>query len=132
MRSVDRSTRAQIERLHAEIGEAARAVLDAHSNFNEGVAELFGPLEEAVGTLNEKVFDYNELLDDAIARIEGFLEGKSRRWHDEENGSPWLSWKDDLEAKRLETLEVPDLPHVPDPDVARPEELPSFTVEDWE
>jgi len=132
MRSVDRNTRAQIERLHGEIGEAARAVLDAQSNFNEGVAELFGPLEEAVGTFNEKVLDYNELLDDAIGRIDGFLEGRSQRWHDDEKGVPWLSWKDDLEGKRLETVEVPDLPHVPDPEVVQPEELPSFGVDDWE
>jgi len=132
MKSVDRNTRAQIERLHGGIDEAARAVREAHANLSEGIAELFGPLEEAVGTYNEQVADYNDLLDDVIGRIDGFLDGKSQRWHDAEKGTPWLSWKDELDGKRLEAVEVPDMPHVPDPYVVQPEELPSLTVEDWE
>jgi len=132
MKSVDKQSRAQIEMLHGEIAEAARAVVEAHSSVTEGLAELFAPLEEAVATYNEKVTGYNELLDDAVAGIEGFLEGKSQRWHDDEKGAPWLSWKDHLEEQRIETMESPDVPYVPDPQVVEPEELPSFSVEDWE
>lgn len=132
MKSVDKQSRAQIERLHGEISEAARSVHEAHSNLIEGLADLFAPFEEAVGAYNEKVADYNDLIDDAIGGIEGYLEGKSQRWHDDERGTPWLSWKDHLEEMRIETMEVPDTPYVPDPQTAVPEEVPSFTVEDWE
>jgi len=95
--------RAKIEAAHAEAQSAA-------SDLNELLSTLRGAIE-----------DYNAGLFDASEEVRAYIDTRSEKWQDGEQGDAYSAWAGELECSQLdadgpEDVEVDDLdfPELPE------------------
>lgn len=132
MRSVDKETRARIMDLQDLIRDSARAASEAHDVLLAKIAEAWPAFEGAVTAYNDNVQAYNEEIDQVVADIDAFMSEKSERWQQGEAAQAYEAWKADLEEKKIETIDDLEEPEIEMPNVIEPEELPGFTVADYQ
>ena len=131
MKSVDKHTRAEIERVMDDLRALAQEVVAAHQKVEDAVNEHLPALREAAESYNEKVGELNSLYDGIVEEIDGYVEDKSDKWREGDVAQRYEAWKSDLEEKKLEEVEVPDEIEVPCPEVVEPEEMPAFDIKDF-
>jgi len=85
--------------LKAEVGMA-----------NEAIEAARGKVQNALDAYNETLTELAELRDEIVSSIGDFIDEKSDKWRDGDNGIAHGDWKDNIEGTDLNevTIELPD------------------------
>ena len=92
--------------LTGEVDDAWKALEDAVSEFNEKLAALKEPVQEALTKYNEAVVEAARFCEGIANQADEDISGMSERWQESEKGRNVIAWKDEFENASLPEIEI--------------------------
>ena len=98
--------------------------VEALNKAHEFVTVKYSALVSAMEEYNDSLSKYNDVVgdveawrDEIVADMQTYMDEKSERWSDSENGQAYGDWKDTWEStdfQKLDALEIPEEPEIED------------------
>jgi uncharacterized protein YidB (DUF937 family) len=117
MRALDKATQKRIDDLLNEIDTLGNNINNAHSAAEEQLQGILAPLIDAISAYNEKVEEFNSVMEDVVSEAQSYFDDRSEKWQEGDAGEAYSSWISALENTRIDPAEEPSGVEVEMPDV---------------
>ncbi len=115
MKSLSKKQIGEKEKLASDLADARTALETAISEYNAKLEDLKGPVEVALGKLNDVVREANEWTSAILSDMESYYDERSEKWQEGDAGSNYSSWKDEYSGELEEAdITFPDALEMPD------------------
>lgn len=107
-------------KLIEKMADNIRTEMQNVENIREQINNMIdNRLAGAIEAYNAALSEARDFIEDAVGKMEDYVEDKSENWGDSDTGTAYMDWKSEWEGMDLENLVRPDLiefdyPHADD------------------
>jgi conjugal transfer/entry exclusion protein len=108
-------SKAQFEQMNQFINDLRKQEADVNHSIAQA-NKMIGDANHAINELQSLIEDVQEWRDEIVSEIESYVDDRSEKWQEGEQGEKYSTWKEQFES--LYTEDIPELEEIEEINVA--------------
>lgn len=106
MKTLSKAQRTELQTLSTKLQEAFYNLEDTVDKYNGEMESQWELVESALESYNDVVSEVSGFKDDVAGQIQEYIDERSEKWPETDNGQAITSWHDEVENFETEPLEL--------------------------